>query len=411
MSGPVQRKLPIGIQSFEKLRQDGFLYIDKTAWVYEMVHNPTPLFLSRPRRFGKSLLLSTLRAYWEGKRELFRGLAIEELERDDPDAWQSYPVFCFDFNRDAFAGEDSLERILDAHLKEWEQEYGPTESTLLSLRFQELLVRASERSGKRCVVLVDEYDKALLDTMADPALSEHNRTVFKGFFSTLKSFDTYLRFVFITGVTKFSKVSIFSDLNHLKDISLSEKYAKLCGITEEEMLSCLAPEITAMAAEQELSETECVALLRKTYDGYRFHPKGAKVYNPFSLLNALDDREFRSYWFSTGTPSFLVRKLRESGFDIRKLTDRTLRANESSLSDYSADNPDPVPLLYQTGYLTIVDYDRRSRSFTLAFPNEEVKYGFLENLLPEYIPTATAGNGLDIFSLETRTLKEWLVRE
>lgn len=393
------RKLPIGVQTFEGLRRDNYLYVDKTQYIYKLVHSSKQYFLSRPRRFGKSLFLSALRAYWEGKKELFEGLDIVSLEEDNPEAWQAYPVFYFDFNGKNYQVAEALDNVLDMHLRKWEAIYGGDTARPLEERFKSLLVKASEQTGKRCVVLVDEYDKSLLETIQNPALAEHNKAVFKGFFSTLKSYDEYLQFVFITGVTKFSKVSIFSDLNQLNDISLSREFSSVCGILEEELQENFEPEIQALAKEQEQTVEECLAKLRQTYDGYRFHPKGERVYNPFSLLKALYDREYNSYWFATGTPTFLVQRLHDIQFDIRRIRDKTLYADEATLSDYRADNPDPVPLLYQTGYLTIADYDARGRVYTLAFPNEEVEYGFLRNLLPVYTPGYNVSFGTDVFTL------------
>ena len=233
----LSRNLPVGIQSFEKLVDERNLYVDKTEYIYRLVHTSAPYFLSRPRRFGKSLLLSTLKAYWEGKKSLFAGLRIEELEKDNPEAWEAWPVFYFDFNRDSYSAHLALEGVLDAHLVSWEKQYGvfPDKGQSLAVRFQNLLEKAVEQKGKRCVVLIDEYDKPLLETMEDHERIEHNKSVFKGFFSTLKSYDAYIRFIFITGVTKFSKVSIFSDLNQLVDITFDEDYAGICGITEKEM--------------------------------------------------------------------------------------------------------------------------------------------------------------------------------
>ncbi|MBQ8913938.1 MAG: AAA family ATPase, partial [Lachnospiraceae bacterium] len=298
----MMRKLPIGIQDFEKLRLDNYIYVDKTRYIYNLVHMGKPYFLSRPRRFGKSLLLSTIRAYWEGKKELFKGLDIEELEKDNPDAWQEYPVFYFDFNRDGFSENDALEKILEEHLAEWEKRYELNQKQLPQPeRFRHIIKTAYERTGKRVVILVDEYDKPLLEVITDNDLEEHNKSVFKGFFSTLKSYDRYIEFEFLTGVTKFSKVSIFSDLNHLRDISLSEEYADICGITETELKNAFMPEVEAMAAKQKMSLEECYEKLEKTYDGYHFNKESNGVYNPFSLINALQAKEFDSYWFSTGT--------------------------------------------------------------------------------------------------------------
>ena len=404
MMAEINRRLPIGVQSFEKLRQGGYLYVDKTRYLYQLLHDAGQYFLSRPRRFGKSLFLSTLAAYWEGRQELFEGLAIRELEKDNGEAWQPYPVFYFDFNGKNYQQDTALEVVLDKHLCEWEAIYGHSKGTSLEGRFQYLLKAAAEKTGRRCVVLVDEYDKPLLEVLENNELEEHNKAVFKGFFGTLKSYDKYLQFVFITGVTKFSKVSIFSDLNQLRDISLLGEYAGICGITQEEMEKTLAPEIKAMATALNLTEEDCLKALQTHYDGYHFAPRAEGIYNPFSLLNALADKMLGAYWFSTGTPTFLVRRLKTMHFDVRQFTQKTLETNDRILSDYRADNPNPLPLLYQTGYLTIVGYDPRARLYTLGFPNEEVKYGFLESLLPEYTPEAGSGNGKDIFALRRRLL-------
>ena len=285
------KKLPVGIQSFEKIRNGDNLYIDKTEYIFKLVNTEIPYFLSRPRRFGKSLLLSTMKAYWEGKRDLFRGLKIENLVSGNPEAWESHPVFYLDFNKAGFQENGALEAILLVHLEEWENRYGQTSKDVpLGARFGQLLRKACEQTGKRCAVLVDEYDKPLLETMDDKKLVEHNKTVFKSFFSCLKSEDAYIRFIFITGVTKFSKISIFSDLNQLRDISMTADYAGICGITEQEMKDNLMPEIKAMANELEMTTDECFERLKKAYDGYHFHHRSEGVCNPFSLLSALTDR-------------------------------------------------------------------------------------------------------------------------
>ena len=396
----MERKLPIGIQAFEKLRTDNFLYVDKTEYIYQLVHYNVPYFLSRPRRFGKSLLLSAMKAYWEGKKELFQGLAIEKLEEHHPEAWKPYPVFYFDFNGENYQRPGTLENSLDEQLRRWERQYGSGRGAKsLGERFRALLMEAFHQTGRRSVILVDEYDKPLLDLVENRELQEHNKEVFKGFFSTLKSFDEYIQFIFITGVSKFHKVSIFSDLNQLRDISMSEDYAGLCGITEDEIDQCFQHEIAAMADRRKMTVLECREELKRHYDGYHFNPDGVAVYNPYSLLGAFLDKNFGSYWYETGTPTFLVRQLKETSFDIRKFTDHTLYASESLLKDYTGDNPDPVPLLYQTGYLTISDYDSAAHEYTLSFPNEEVQYGFIESLMPEYVSDCGAGSGHDIFTL------------
>ncbi len=395
------RKLPIGIQSFEKLRKRNMLYVDKTEYIYELVHSGIPYFLSRPRRFGKSLLLSTLKAYWEGKRELFTGLAIEKLEADNEEAWQPYPIFYFDLNREGYQRENALEEVLDTCLQEWEKIYGCEDTTKsLAFRFQNLLKRASEQAGRLCVVLIDEYDKPLLDTIDNPELVEHNREVFRSFFGCLKSFDEYLQFVFITGVTKFNKVSIFSDLNQLYDITFSNAFAGICGITEDELKECFMPEIEEMANARKISVCECLDRLKKTYDGYSFSADMIGIYNPYSLLNAFSKKQFGSFWFETGTPTFLLKSIKDMNLDVRSFSDGSIYITEKTISDYRAGNKNTVPLLYQTGYLTILDYDDSRQRYRIGFPNDEVKYGFLENLMEEYTDDTGIGSGKDIFSID-----------
>ena len=394
-----RRQLPIGIQSFEKLIDNHSLYVDKTEYIYNLVHTGIPYFLSRPRRFGKSLLLSTMKAYWEGKKNLFAGLKIEELERNNPDAWKPYPVFYFDFNGKNYMSEQALETVMDNLLKDWEELYHIEATLGLEERFKRLLKVAAEQTGRRCVVLVDEYDKPLLESVDNKELIEHNKAVFKGFFSALKSEDAYIQFVFITGVTKFSKVSIFSDLNQLMDISMSSDYAEICGITEQEIKDNFGPEIERLADEQGMTIERCLEKLKQEYDGYHFHQKGEGVYNPYSLLNALYNREFDAYWFETGTPTFLVKRLRDMNFDVRKLSDKTLYATKDMLKDYRDDNPDVIPLLYQSGYLTLRDYNPQKSFYTLGFPNNEVEVGFLKSLFPIYTGNAGGGSGKDILAL------------
>lgn len=400
------RRLPTGIQSFAKLREEHFVYVDKTEYIYYVAQAAAPFFLSRPRRFGKSLFLSALRAFWEGKKELFEGLAIERLTADDPKAWKKHPVLYIDFNFGNYHQENTLEEVLDAHLREWENEYGiSAASGSLGVRFSEVIKQAHKKTGLRCVVLVDEYDKPLLDLIDMPERQKHCKDTIKGFFGTLKSRDEDIQNIFITGVSKFHKVSIFSDLNQLNDISLSEKFSGICGITESEIKAYFAPELADIAKKNNITEEECIIKLKRQYDGYRFHHNGSHVYNPYSLLKAFYDKEFGRYWFETRTPTFLIKQLKQIAFDLRKLTDHTIYANESLLKDYSTENPDPIPLLYQTGYLTIVDYDAESCEYTLSFPNNEVKYGFLQNLMPVYIEDCGSSSGLDIY-----TFRRYIVR-
>lgn len=396
----MSRKLPIGLQDFEGLRDDGYVYVDKTEYIYSLAHDGKCYFLSRPRRFGKSLLLSAMRAYWEGKKELFDGLAIERLEEGNENAWRSYPVFYFDFNGENYECT-SIDEVLEQHVSEWEEIYGDQyKNGTLGYRFEKLLEAAYRKTGLRCVVLVDEYDKPLIDVIEDKKQSERAKKVFKGFFSRLKKADKYIQFIFITGVSKFHKVSIFSDLNQLNDISLTKQYSGICGITDSELKEYFKNEISELALEKQISDEECFSMLRQNYDGYHFDPKGEGVYNPYSLLKSLFTKDFGYYWFETGTPTFVVNSLRKSRFDVRSFTDKTLYASESTLKDYTGDALDPVPILYQSGYLTITDYDDKRRRFTLGFPNEEVKYGFLESLIPSYVPAAISGNKLDIFTLD-----------
>ena len=410
------RKLPIGIQSFESMRKDGYVYVGKTAYIYRIVHEGKPYFLSRPRRFGKSLLVSTIRAYFEGRSELFEGLEIERLEeegarKEGREPWVIRPVFHFDFT-----GHDyrtvTLEQALGEQLLPWEGIYGlQNEGRTLGFRFQTLLERAHAQSGHRCAVLADEYDKPLLDVMEDGALLDRNRGIFKGFFSVLKKTDDHLRLVFLTGVTKFSKVSIFSDLNQLSDISLERDYAGICGVTEKELEKTFAPELSSLGAQLGLDAEGCLHALRAQYDGYCFHPDGPAiavtenpepdrmVYNPFSLINALQKRRLGSWWFESGTPTFLVRRMREASLDPKRLTDGSIYATEARLSDYRADDLDPVPLLFQAGYLTICSADVLLGEYALAVPNGEVRYGLAENLLPAWAPGYGTTRATDVFTL------------
>ena len=377
------RKLPIGIQDFEKLREDGYVYADKTAIIYNLVQTSSPYFLSRPRRFGKSLLITTLEAYFMGKKDLFRGLAIEKLEKD----WIEYPVLKFSLAGGEFTTENGLKDALRSCLSDFEEKYGlPHDDSTLSVRFKNALKNVNEKTGRRVAVLVDEYDTPLLKNIGGSTeQDEKNRALYKGFFAVLKDCDAYLRFVLFTGVTKFSKVSIFSDLNQLQDISMHPEYAEICGITQSELESTFSPEIDGMAEANKMSIEECLAKLKRYYDGYKFCAECENIYNPFSLINAFSSKKFGKFWFGTGTPTFLVKRLNEMGFNPQQFSDGSLYASEDEITDYRPDNPDIVPLLYQSGYLTLKEYDERYESFSLAYPNEEVKYGFTQSLTPVYL--------------------------
>ena len=386
----ITRKLPVGIQSFEKLRRDGYIYVDKTAFVWNLVQGSNPYFLSRPRRFGKSLFLSTLAAYFRGQKELFKGLYVEKAEeaqavQDGRAAWQEYPVFYFDFNTGQYELSDALDESLRYFLTIEEKKYNLQNNGLShAKRFTSLIQAAYEKTGKQVVILVDEYDKPLLQTMGvNEELNEQYRNTLKAFYSVIKTCDQYIRFAFLTGVTKFSKVSIFSDLNNLNDISLLPKYAGICGISQSELEMVFTLEIQSLAQANELTYDETLRQLKQNYDGYCFARGAENMYNPFSVLRVFDGQIFQSYWFSTGTPTFLVNYLKEAHYFIPDL-DGNVELTESGLQTYRAVAQDALPILFQAGYLTIKDYIRDLRLYRLGFPNDEVRYGFLENLLPAY---------------------------
>ena len=376
------RKLPIGIQTFEDIRNDGYLYVDKTALMWTIANIGKPFFLSRPRRFGKSLLISTFEAYFKGRRDLFTGLAVEQLEKK----WEEYPVLHLDLNAEKYDSPDRLDAILSNQLTQWEAIYGRGEDeTTLSSRFLGVIRRASEQAGRGVVVLVDEYDKPLLQAIQNEPLLNSYRSTLKAFYGVLKSADRYLRFAFLTGVTKFSQVSVFSDLNQLNDISLNYDFSTLCGITREELLANFEPEIAALSQANDINTKEVVETMTRQYDGYHFHPNGEGVFNPFSVLNAFFSKEFGNYWFQTGTPTFLVELLKESDYDLRLLMDG-VETSASAFTEYRADRKNPIPLIYQSGYLTIKGYNEEFDIYRLGFPNKEVENGFIKYLIPFYTP-------------------------
>jgi hypothetical protein len=386
------RNLPIGIQDFKYIRDNDCVYVDKTAYVYKMAKQGKPYFLSRPRRFGKSLMVSTLKAYFEGKKEFFKGLAIAELEKD----WTEHPVFLIDLNVGEYGSVAELNASLGSLLRVLESEWGadaPDEP--LSSRFNSLIRRAAEKTGKNVVVLIDEYDKPLVQHLENDSIQKEFRAALKSFYGVLKSADPWLRFVFITGVSKFSHVSIFSDMNQLRDISMDRAFAGICGITEPELIGTFEPEIQGLADGNKMTRDEALAEMRKCYNGYRFAPEAETVYNPFSVLNTLARQTFGYYWFRTGTPTFLVEQIKNAKFNIPDFTNGVSTAAQS-IDDYRAAGDNPVPLLYQTGYLTIRDYEPRLREYTLGFPNEEVKYAFLGELLDSYLPKAPNLQGLSV---------------
>ena len=386
-----KRVLPIGGQDFSDLRRNGFIYVDKTHFVADLVSASKYYFLSRPRRFGKSLFLSTLKAYFEGKKECFEGLYLEKWEEEQAaqggrEAWQQYPVLYLDLNAKNYESRENLENVLDRHLLIWENKYGVKEKRVdLEDRFQSLLRYIYETTHQQVIVLVDEYDKPLLLTLEEGLedLNNEYRRILKGFFAVLKSGDPYLRFVFLTGVSRFSKISLFSDLNHLNDISLNRDYSSVCGITEDELKSNFQPEIKALSESEQLTYEETLEKLKQTYDGYLFIDGGEHVYNPFSLLNVFSDRMFFDYWFQSGTPTFLVQYLKKAHFYLPDL-ENNVEIDLSSLNNFKVDVGSPIPILYQAGYLTLKSYNRRSGLYSLGYPNNEVKYGLIRNLLPSY---------------------------
>ncbi|MBO5182673.1 MAG: ATP-binding protein [Paraprevotella sp.] len=374
-----QQNLPIGIQNFESLRKDDYLYVDKTAFVYKLVTTGRYYFLSRPRRFGKSLLLSTLHAYFEGKRELFEGLAISNLEQK----WEAYPILHLDLNTRNYKDAEALPGILNEYLEKWEAIYGDEKKNrVLEERFTYVIEQAFAKTGQRVVILVDEYDKPMLQAIGNEALQEAYRNTLKAFYGALKSCDQYIKFAMLTGVTKFGKVSVFSDLNNLKDISMRKDYHEICGITEQELQDNFQPYVSRMADELEMSAEEVLKKLARLYDGYHFVPNSPGLYNPFSVLNAFDANAFGSYWFETGTPTYLVQLLQLHNYSLERMANEYV--TEDILNSVDVASTNPIPVIYQSGYLTIKGYEPEFRNYRLGFPNEEVEDGFFRFLLPYY---------------------------
>ncbi len=397
-------KYPIGIQSFSQIREDGYVYVDKTALVYDLVKNGKIYFLSRPRRFGKSLLVSTLEAYFRGRKELFEGLAIDGLEKE----WNEYPVFRVDFNGGNYMQDGELDNTIESYLQAWEREYGKDETELtIGNRFQGILRRATERTGRRAVVLIDEYDKPILDVLDTGAyarnsegekvlLEDRHRDILKAFYSTFKSADEYLQFVLLTGVTKFSQVSVFSGFNQPDDISMDNRYEALCGITGEEMREYFAEPVATLARREERTLEEMWEVLRRHYNGYHFGTGMTDIYNPFSILNAFAKQEIRDYWFGSGTPTYLIRLLNHCDEQINELVNKFY--TPAMFVDYKADVERPLPMIYQSGYLTIKEYNRRMGTYLLDFPNNEVRQGFLSLLAANYLKPGA--NGVDSWIME-----------
>jgi hypothetical protein len=373
------KNLPIGVQSFESLRRAGFLYVDKTTLVYRLAAEGRYYFLSRPRRFGKSILLSTLHAYFAGQKDLFEGLAIERLESN----WTVHPVLHLDLNVGEYQTEEDLRNKLSISLAEWEKQYGPSEcGSSLGDRFAGVIRRACEQTGQPVVILVDEYDKPMLQALDDERLQDTYRIILKSFYGALKSTDSCIRFAFLTGVTKFNKVSVFSDLNNLEDISMDEEYAAVCGITDEELDTQLVPYVQRLADKLRIPFEQAREQLRLRYDGYHFSEDSIGIYNPFSLLNTFKKNKFNNYWFETGTPSYLVYLLQKHHSLLASMASSQVPAKV--LSGVESQSSDPIPMIYQSGYLTIVGYNPTYGLYQLGIPNQEVADGFYNYLLPNY---------------------------
>lgn len=373
-------KYPIGIQDFEKLRTNGYSYVDKSRFVYKLATEGEYYFLSRPRRFGKSLFLSTLEAYFQGKKELFEGLAIYDLETE----WKKYPIFHIDLNTANFREKDSLYTVLNDYLTTWESKYGARESeATLALRFKGVIARAAEKEGCGVVILIDEYDKPILQTLRDPELQAEHRAQLKAFYSVLKTQDRYIKFAFLTGVTKFGKVSVFSDLNNLTNISMDHRYISICGMTEKELLTNFKEGINELAEANGDSETETIAKISMRYAGYHFEENSEEIYNPFSVLNTLANSRYDDYWFKANTHTFLIDILKKHDYCITNLSKAQIKANMMNNVETN-----PFPVIYQGGYLTIKSYDERFKNYQLGFPNKEVEEGILNTLLPHGCKTA-----------------------
>ena len=373
-----EKLYPIGIQNFESLRKDGYLYVDKTALIYQLAKRGRYYFLSRPRRFGKSLLISTLEAYFQGKRELFQGLAMEELEKE----WLQHPILHLDLNIEKYDSIESLGNILNNALTRWEKIYGdePSEASF-SLRFAGIIRRAHELTGQRVVILVDEYDKPMLQAINNEELQREFRNTLKPFYGALKTMDGDIKFALLTGVTKFGKVSVFSDLNNLNDISMDKQYVSLCGMTEEEIHRYFEDDLRRLATAQDMTYEETCTRLKEAYDGYHFRQNSEGIYNPFSVLNTFAKQEFGSYWFETGTPTYLVELLKQNHYNLEQMSHE--ETNSEVLNSIYADES-PIPVIYQSGYLTIKDYDPRLENYILGFLNREVEEGFIKFLMPFY---------------------------
>ena len=381
---------PIGIQSFSEIRQHGYVYVDKTALMYKLLSEGKYYFLSRPRRFGKSLLISTLEAYFLGKKELFEGLAVAEIEKD----WVEYPVLHLDLNTEKYDSIEVLNNKLSGSLKLWEDQYGRNESEKsIPMRFEGVIRRAKEKTGRNVVILVDEYDKPMLQAIGNEELQKAYRDTLKSFYGALKSMDGCIRFALLTGVTKFGKLSVFSDLNNLNDISMDHRYYDICGISEEELYRYFEKEINELAQANNQTYEQACQQLKLDYDGYHFTYDTPGMYNPFSILNTLSKQRYGSYWFETGTPTFLVELLQKTDYNLEEMAN--VEADSDMLGSIF-NNDNPIPVIYQSGYLTIKDYDSRFGIYKLGFPNREVEDGFMKYLLQHYTSKNNTSSAFEI---------------
>jgi hypothetical protein len=391
-------KYPIGIQTFEEIISGGYIYVDKTDLVYKLIDSGKYYFLSRPRRFGKSLLTTTLEAYFNGRKDLFRGLAMERLEKD----WTVYPVFHLDFSGESYEKEGITEVVINKFLTDNEAKYGKDDAdTTFGLRLLGLINRAKEQTGQKAVLLIDEYDKPLTDTIGLTDLQNQNRSVLQSLYGVMKRADSNIRFAFLTGVTRYGKLGIFSSANNPNDISVSRDYATICGITENELHEYFDSEVMEFAKVMNVTKGEMYELLKRKYDGYHFYPNTEDVYNPFSLLGALSAKSLDNIWYATGTPTYLVKILKKRNFDLSKFNNDII-ATAEGIASFGNGEDNVTAALYQSGYLTIKSYERDINAYRLGFPNEEVAEGFVRHLLIEY--TGLAFDELDADFLKLRSL-------
>lgn len=410
-------KLPVGIQKFEKLRNDGFVYLDKTPLIWKMVNEGCYYFLSRPRRFGKSLLMSTIQAFFEGKKHLFDGtvgtplfIATDESVHWD---WESYPIMHLDLNTDKYTHKEALESRINGFLQKQEGLYGNNPSEVsFGQRFEGVLDRAYKQTGKRVVILIDEYDKPLLQAIGDKELQDEFRATLKSFYGALKSKDGCIKFALLTGVTKFGKVSVFSDMNNLDDISMDWRYYDICGVKESDLHTTLRPAVELLAESNRLSYDDCIAKLRSFYDGYHFCEDVEGMYNPFSVLNTLNKSKFGSYWFETGTPSYLAALLVRHNYNLDGMAHAEVDVDV--INSVDSESTDPIPVIYQSGYLTIKGYDERFALYQLGFPNKEVEDGFIKFLIPYYLTHNSPKSAFDIrnyiLDIERGNVEQFILR-